>query len=93
MKTNRSTTDSVSAARERMELYFIAHPGSPAAVRRPHLIRRGNLWVVLLGKNVREGIVGIGPSVEQALRAFDAGYLNFLRPSPESDGREELDVA
>jgi hypothetical protein len=29
---------------------------------------------------VEEGIVGIGPTVEAALRAFDAQYLAGLRP-------------
>jgi hypothetical protein len=29
---------------------------------------------------VEKGIVGIGPSVEAALRAFDARYLDFLAP-------------
>lgn len=68
------------AAEERMELYCAAHPGSPAAVRRPRLVKRGKLWVALLGPNLREGIVGLGPNVEAALRAFDEQYLTQLRP-------------
>jgi len=60
---------------ERMELYCIAHPRSPSAVRRPQLSIRGELWIALLGPSVEEGIVGIGPTVEAALRAFDAQYL------------------
>jgi hypothetical protein len=68
------------AAEERMELYFAAHPGSPAAVRRPRLTKRGGLWVALLGPNMRDGVVGLGASVEAALRAFDAQYLQMLRP-------------
>jgi hypothetical protein len=48
------------AANERAELYFAAHPGSPAAVRRPQLSIRSGRWVALLGRNVEEGIVGIG---------------------------------
>jgi hypothetical protein len=34
----------------------------------------------LLGPSVEEGIVGIGQTVEAALRAFDAQYLAGLRP-------------
>jgi len=68
------------AAMERMELYCIAHPGSPSAVCRPHLSVRGELWIALLGPSAEEGIVGIGPSVEAALRAFDAQYLAALSP-------------
>jgi hypothetical protein len=69
------------AAMEQMELYCAAHPSSPAAVRRPRLFVRGELWIALLGPSVEEGIVGIGPTVTAALRAFDAQYLAGLRPS------------
>jgi hypothetical protein len=71
------------AAIEQMELYCQAHPGSPAAVRRPRLLVRGDLWIALLGPSVEEGIVGIGPTVTAALRAFDAQYLAGLRPPGE----------
>jgi hypothetical protein len=71
------------AAMEQMELYCEAHPGSPSAVRLPRLFVRGELWVALLGPSVEEGIVGIGPSVTAALRAFDTQYLAGLRPPPE----------
>lgn len=68
------------AAIQRVELYFIAHPGSPSAVRRPRLWLRGNLWTGLLGSDLRNGIAGFGPSVEAALSDFDARYLAALRP-------------
>ncbi len=71
------------AAMEQLELYCEAHPGSPAAVRRPRLFVRGELWIALLGPSVEEGIVGIGPTVTAALRAFDAQYLAGLRPPAE----------
>jgi len=63
-----------------MELYCRAHPSSPSAVRGPQLFLRGELWIAVLGPSVEEGIVGIGPTVEAALRAFDAQYLAGLRP-------------
>ena len=72
--------DEAMAARERAELYFAAHPGSPAAARRPVLSVRSGNWVALLGRNVENGIVGIGSTVDRALRAFDAQYLAALRP-------------
>ncbi|MFN2542639.1 MAG: hypothetical protein ABR514_10810 [Chthoniobacterales bacterium] len=68
------------AVRQRMEMYCEAHPRSPSAVRRPLVIKRGKLWVALLGANVRHGIVGLGPTVEAALRAFDVQYLAELCP-------------
>src|ERR1700731_2992386 len=72
--------DSTTAAMERMEFYCAAHPGSPSAARRPRLFLRSRLWIALLGPSVEEGIVGIGQTVEAALRAFDAQYLAGLRP-------------
>jgi hypothetical protein len=78
--------DYAFAAMEQMELYCEAHPGSPAAVRRPRFFVRGELWIALLGPNVEEGIVGIGSTVTAALRAFDAQYLAGLRPPTEAIG-------
>ena len=80
---NKSQVDKPRAAMERMELYFIAHPGSPSAVRRPQLLCRGGVWIALLGTSVTDGIAGFGASVESALRAFDAQYVRGLRP-PEA---------
>jgi hypothetical protein len=70
-------------AREEMQSYYLAHPGSPSAVRRPQLSNRGDLWIALLGPSVEKGIVGIGPSVKAALRAFDTQYLDFLGPATD----------
>lgn len=64
---------------QRLELYCDAHPGSPTAVRRPQLFLRNRLWVALLGPSIGEGIVGMGPKVEDALDAFDRQYLAGLR--------------
>jgi hypothetical protein len=75
--------DQAMAAKERAELYFAAHPGSPAAVRRPELSIRSGTWVALLGPAIGDGIVGLGSTVETALRAFDAQYLAALKPSGE----------
>ena len=72
--------DQAMAAKERAELYFAAHPGSPAAVRRPKLSIRSGRWVALLGRGIEDGIVGVGSTVETAFRAFDAQYLAALRP-------------
>src|SRR6266571_5240382 len=68
---------------EQMNQYCASHPGSPSAVRLPQLSFRSDLWVALLGPSFDEGIVGIGPTVAAALRAFDAQYLAGLRPPNE----------
>ena len=83
----RRVADYASAAIEQMELYCVAHPGSPSAVRRPRLFFRSELWIALLGPSIEEGIVGIGPTVAAALRAFDTQYLAGLRPPVEAVGR------
>jgi len=50
-------------------------------MRRPQLSVRGGLWIALLGPSVEDGIVGIGPTVEAALQAFDTQYLAALNPA------------
>src|SRR5436305_6691214 len=79
----RYVPDYASAAIEQMELYCVAHPGSPSAVRRPRLSFRSELWIALLGPSIEEGIVGIGSTIAAALRAFDTQYLAGLRPTAE----------
>ena len=76
----RYIIDPTVAAMERRDLYCAAHPRSPSAVHRPRLKMRGDLWIALLGPSVDKGIIGIGATVEAALRAFDAQYLARLRP-------------
>src|SRR5438270_13641267 len=80
----RYVGDDATAAVEQMMDYCAARPGSPSAVRRPQLFFRSELWIALLGPNLEEGIVGIGPTVAAALRAFDARYLALLRPPNET---------
>src|SRR6516165_11934520 len=70
--------DAAQMAFEEMRSYCGAHPGSPAAVRRPVLSIRSGLWIALLGPSLEEGIVGIGYTVESALRAFDVQYMAGL---------------
>jgi len=83
----RRVTDYAAAAMEQMKLYCTAHPGSPSAVRRPRLSFRSELWIALLGPSIGEGIVGIGPTVAAALRAFDTQYLTGLRPPVQAVAR------
>src|SRR5437868_795221 len=68
--------------RDRMERYCALHPRSPSAMRRPQLSRRRSTFVVLLGHSLENGIVGIGNTVENALRAFDLQYLRAFEPQP-----------
>src|ERR1700757_4260619 len=80
MKKNGSIPDRrrfvnhAGAAIEQMNVFCASHPESPSAARRPRLFFRSDLWIALLGPTIEEGIVGIGPTVAAALRAFDAQY-------------------
>lgn len=82
----RRVMNYAAAAFEQIELYCAVHPGSPSAVRRPRLLFRSELWIAVLGPSIEEGIVGIGPTVAAALRAFDAQYLAGLRPASGTIG-------
>jgi len=73
--------DYAATAMEQMELYCTAHAGSPSSIRCPQLLFRSELWIALLGPSMEEGIVGIGPTVAAALRAFDSQYLAGLGPA------------
>ena len=77
--------DPARIALEEMESYYAAHPGSPSAKRRPVLSMRSGLWIALLGPSVEEGIVGIGYTVESALRAFDTQYMAGQHSPSEPD--------
>ena len=79
----RPAVDHAALAIEQMEHYCAERPDSPSAMRRPQLFFRGELWIALLGPNLEEGIVGIGPTITAALRAFDAQYLTGLRSPNE----------
>jgi hypothetical protein len=71
----RQVVDFAATAIEQMTIYCTAHCDSPSAKRRPKLFIRNDLWIALLGPSIDEGIVGIGPTVAAALRAFDAQYV------------------
>src|SRR5678816_3585902 len=79
----RCAVDYAASAIEQMKAYCASNPGSPSAVRRPQLFFRSDLWIALLGPTIEEGIVGIGPTIAAALRAFDAQYLLSLCPPNE----------
>jgi hypothetical protein len=80
----RPVVDYARAAVEQMKHYCAANPGSPSALRRPQLLFRADLWIALLGVSLEEGIVGIGPTVSAALRAFDEQYVAGARPHNQS---------
>jgi hypothetical protein len=85
--------DPTLAAMEEMQSYYLAHSGSPSAVRRPQLSIRGDLWIALLGPMWKKGSLGLGPSVKAALRGFDAQYLSFLKPGDGSNENSRFNLS
>jgi hypothetical protein len=77
------------AARHRAELYCESHPGSPSAIRAPKVFLKSGVWIALLGKSVRQGIAGFGPTVEAALGAFDRQYLDYLRQPRDASALDQ----
>ena len=55
--------------------YYAVHPKNPTGTRRPQWSFRNGLWTAFLGSSVTDGIVGIGSTVEEALRSFDSGCV------------------
>ena len=47
------------------------------------------MWTASLVPNLREGIAGLGPTVEAELSDFDAQYLRVLR-SPEVSSKNQM---
>jgi hypothetical protein len=82
--------DPTAIATRQMHVYCAADPDSPSALHRPRLLLRGQLWVALLGPSLEEGIVGIGPTVESALRAFDTQYVAGMRRRSAGRNRRAL---
>jgi hypothetical protein len=79
-KGGASMVNGASEAIDAVEQYFANHPRSPSAVRRPKVSKQGDTFIALLGRDVQHGIVGLGNTVDNALRAFDSQYLSALRP-------------
>jgi hypothetical protein len=85
MQTNNNgEATAMLAALERAELYYAAYSGSPAAVRRPALSLCAGKWIATLRTARGNSIVGLGETVEAALREFDRQYLAYLRPPGDS---------
>jgi hypothetical protein len=42
------------------------------ATLRPSIQKDGNMWCVLLGSNIKDGVVGFGKSPLEAIRDFNA---------------------
>ena len=59
---------------------FCRSPRQSQRGQRPKVFRQGDTFIVLLGRDVQDGIVGLGNTVESALRVFDLQYFNALPP-------------
>ena len=72
--TTKPNRDDEAAMVSEAKQYWNEHPGSPAAVQHPRILRRGDKFIALLGSTLQDATAGIGETVKAALQAFDAQY-------------------
>lgn len=48
----------------------------PFMLLRPRVYPDGDMWCVLYGENIQEGVAGFGETPEKAAIAFDLAWLN-----------------
>jgi hypothetical protein len=71
--------------RDDVEEYLKKHPRSPAARMRPKIGMAGDLWLVFIGPELREGTSGLGRTPRDALEDFN---LRFVEPLVSRNGSE-----
>jgi hypothetical protein len=50
----------------------------PCVLHKPKLYRDGNLWCVLFGPNIQEGVCGFGTSPDKAMKDFDKAWFKDI---------------
>jgi len=55
--------------------------GSPHVVLKPRIFPDGDMWCVLLGENLQEGICGFGETPARACSAFDQAWYHGKTPA------------
>jgi hypothetical protein len=53
----------------------------PCVLFKPALLQDGDMWCVLLGENLQEGIAGFGATVAEAMTNFDQAFYKERTPS------------
>jgi hypothetical protein len=53
------------------------------SILKPKLYKDGNMWCVLYGENVQEGIAGFGFTPVQAIYAWNRTWREGIKPSNE----------
>jgi hypothetical protein len=51
-----------------------AEMARPSVLFKPKLYPDGNMWCVLLGEDIQEGLAAFGASPDEAMRNFDAAF-------------------
>jgi hypothetical protein len=60
---------------ERMVEKVVQQGMRPSVLFRPALSKDGDMWCMLYGKDLQEGIAGYGKTPEAAALAFDVAWL------------------
>jgi hypothetical protein len=50
----------------------------PSYILKPRIFIDGNMWCVLYGENLQDGVAGFGKSPELACQDFDKNWLSEL---------------
>ena len=72
---NMGISHHISMMADRIAQTFVEYE-RPCVVFKPKLSKDGNMWCVLLGDNLREGVSGFGETVNKAMHNFDINFLN-----------------
>jgi hypothetical protein len=77
--------DLPAIVREDVEDFLEAHPRSPAAWLRPRMGMVGDTWLAFIGRKLRPGASGLGPTPCDALEDFNR---HFMEPLISRNGSE-----
>jgi len=61
----------------------------PSVVYKPTLTPDGDMWCVVLGENLVEGIAGFGKTVAEAMTAFDRAF--YKERTPDAIRQDKID--
>jgi hypothetical protein len=78
--------------KEDVEDFLENHPRSPAARLRPRMGMVGDIWLAFIGPNLRRGATGMGGTPRDALKDFNAHFMEPLISRNGSGSADQSDV-
>jgi hypothetical protein len=65
----------------------------PSVIYKPNISRDGEMWSVLLGNNIQEGVSGFGATPEAAMAAFDTAWITPVKHRRIGPTFSQVDIA